>query len=34
MSAAESSACTAAFEIVAGAAGVFGNDLHADDGGA
>jgi hypothetical protein len=33
MSAAESSACTTAFEIVAGAAGVFGNDLHAGDGG-
>jgi Family of unknown function (DUF6062) len=32
LSAAETSACTAAFEIVAGAAGVFGNDLHADDG--
>jgi hypothetical protein len=31
MSAAESSACTTAFEIVAGAAGVFGNDLHAGD---
>ena len=33
VSAAEASACTAAFEIMAGAAGVFGNDLHADDGG-